>query len=126
MKSLSLQGEFIKQYCVSLLGAVYFGVAGPGGKGRRNPSNLPFLAGPQNVERKREKGGEGTEMSCTFSAGGWQRNAGSGVGGAGGRALVWLQWCSSFCSSPRRLSQTCLRAQTKRAAGSSEEDADVS
>lgn len=57
MKSLSLQGGFIKQYCVSLLGAVYFGVAGPGGKGRRNPSNLPFPAGLHNVKRKGEKQG---------------------------------------------------------------------
>lgn len=57
MKSLSLQGEFIKQCWVSLLRAVYFGVAGPGGRGRRNPSNLPFPAGPQNVKRKGEEQG---------------------------------------------------------------------
>lgn len=93
MKSLSLQGEFIKRYCVSLLGAVYFGVAGPGGKGRRNPSNLPFLAGPQNV--KREGGKEGREQkSCLpSSAGSRQRNPESwtvGCCGAGTRlAVVW-------------------------------------
>lgn len=67
MKSLSLQGEFIKRYRVSLLGAVYFGVAGPGGKGKRNPSNLPFLGGPQNSRFvvKRKGGKEGREQkSC--------------------------------------------------------------
>jgi len=61
MKSLSLQGEFIKRYCVAFLGAVYFGVAGPGGKERRNPADLPVPAGPLNSrfigERKGEKEG---------------------------------------------------------------------
>lgn len=60
MNPLSLQGEFIKQRCVSLLGAVYFGVAEPGGKGRRNPSNLPSR--PSKCERKGGKGGEGAEI----------------------------------------------------------------
>lgn len=41
MKSLSLQGEFIKWHCVSFLGAVYFGVAGPGGREGEIPQPFP-------------------------------------------------------------------------------------
>lgn len=72
MNPLPLQGEFIKQCCVSLLGAVYFGVAEPGGKGRRNPSNLPSRPSKREKERGERRGGS-RNFACAASAGSWWR-----------------------------------------------------
>lgn len=62
MKSLSLQGEFIKQHCGSLLGAVYFGVAGPGGKGKEESFRPLLPSKPSKSEKKGGKGGKGAEI----------------------------------------------------------------